>query len=296
MKKYKLIANPAAGRGKASLIAPRVRDLFRARDCFFDLEFTRGPKDATRIARAACRDYDVIVAVGGDGTINEIIPAMIETSRPLGIIPLGSGNDFVKSLNIPCNPARAVELILKERTKVIDVGKINDRYFVNAVGIGFDAAVNRESYKINHHKHGLLLYLYALVRTLGRYEPVPLILQVNSETMDEKFFLVTAGNGTTVGGGFRLTPDARTDDGLLDITIIKPISIPALLYHLPKVFLGTISRAERYARTVRTSRLLVKTRGPAPIHIDGEILITETDGNQFEIEIIPKALAVIGNF
>jgi diacylglycerol kinase (ATP) len=293
-RRYKLIANPRAGRGRASSLALRIVELFHARGQLCDLELTRGPNDAARIAQEAPVDYDVIVAVGGDGTVNEIIPGMLPSARPLAVVPAGSGNDFIKSLGVPNDLERAVDIAINGKTRTIDLGRINGRYFANGVGIGFDAAVNKASYSINHSKRGLLLYLCALFKTLGNYEPVPMDVTMNGEMSALPLFILSVGNGTTVGGGFKLTPHARLDDGLLDVTMIKPIGLLPLFWHLPKVFLGTIDRVVRYAATTRTDRLVVESRQAVPVHIDGEIYTDET--NRFEIDIVPQALTVIGNF
>jgi YegS/Rv2252/BmrU family lipid kinase len=293
IKKYKLIANPAAGRGRSRELIARIVEIFESRRAAFDLDFTRGPGDAAGMARESTGEFDVIVVIGGDGSINDIIPGMLFSPRPLGIIPTGSGNDFIKSLNISSRLESAVDTVLKGEARVIDVGTINGRFFANGVGMGFDAAVNKASYAINHSKQGLLLYVCALVRTLGKYDPVAMKITMNGETFAQDTFLLTVGNGTTVGGGFKLTPHAMVDDALLDVTIVRPLGLPMLLWHLPKVFLGTIDRV-KYASLHRTGRLIVETNGPVPVHLDGEIY--SGDGNRFEIEIIPRALRVIGNF
>ncbi|OGW42361.1 MAG: hypothetical protein A2010_08745 [Nitrospirae bacterium GWD2_57_9] len=294
MKKYRLIANPEAGRGRVSALVPRVLALFEARGASIDLAVTKSPRDAARIARESLDRYDAIVVLGGDGTVNEVLEPMLFARRPLGIIPAGSGNDFVKSLKVPANLEQAVDTILRGTTRVIDAGRINGRYFVNAAGIGFDAAVNQASYAINHSRRGLLLYLCALLRTLGRYDPVPMTVTMNGEQVDENVFLLTAGNGTTVGGGFRLTPHAALDDQLLDVTLVRAIGLLPLLWHLPKVFLGTLDRVTKYAVSKRTARLVIESSLPVPVHLDGEIYTGAE--RRFEIEVVPRALTVIGNF
>lgn len=293
-KKYKLIANPAAGRGRSRDVVLRTVEAFKSRGVRFDLELTKGPGDAANIARRALDKFEAIVVVGGDGTVNDVLPGMVFSGRPLGIVPGGSGNDFIKAIGVPDNIGKAVDLILAGKTGLIDVGRINNTYFANGVGAGFDAAVNRASYTINHSKRGLLLYFCALLKTLGKYEAVPLVVTINNTVFKENIFLLTVGNGTTVGGGFRLTPHARVDDGLLDVTVVKPLPVPVLLWHLPKVFLGTIGRVKRYATLLRTEKLVIEASGPVPIHVDGEIY--GTSETRFEIEVVPKALAVIGNF
>ncbi len=291
MKKYKLIANPAAGKGKAREAIQHVTELFKARGAAFDLELTKAPKQAAEIARRSLDQFDVIVAVGGDGTVSEIVPGMLFSPRPLGIIPSGSGNDFIKSLGIPNNIERAVDIVLRGETRVIDAGKINGTWFANGVGIGFDAAVNRASYEIDHSRRGLWLYISALVRTLGRLDPVPVKITMNGETIEQDIFLLTIGNGTTCGGGFKLTPHAKVDDGLLDVTIVKPLGLPALLWHLPKVFLGTIDKVTKYARLHRTAKLTVESAYAIPVHVDGELFSYE--GRTLELEVVPAALTVI---
>lgn len=291
MTRYKLIANPAAGRGRSREAVLAVAESFKRKGAAFDLELTTGPQQAAEIARRSLADFDVIVAVGGDGTVNELLPAMSFSGRPLGIIPAGSGNDLIKSLGIPKDLEKAVSVVLAGRTRVVDVGRINGRYFANGVGIGFDAAVNRASYEIDHSRRGLRLYLCALARTLGRFDPVPAIITMNGETIGGELFLLTVGNGTTVCGGFRLTPHARVDDGLLDVTLVRPLSVPKLLWHLPKVFRGTIDRARRYARLERTTQLRVESSVTLPVHVDGEIF--EAGSGPLHIEVVPKALTVI---
>jgi diacylglycerol kinase (ATP) len=291
MKRYKLIANPAAGRGRAREAVLRVEETLRQRGAVFDLELTTGPRQAAEIARRSLDAFDVIVAVGGDGTVNDILPGMVGSNRPLGIVPTGSGNDLIKPLGIPNDIGKAVDIVLAGRTKVIDVGKINGRYFANGVGIGFDAAVNRATYDIDHRKRGLWLYICALVRMLGRFDPVAATVSLNGRAARKDLFLLTIGNGTTVGGGFKLTPHARMDDGLLDVTTVRPLGVPTLLWHLPKVFRGTIERAKRYATLERTARLTVASDAPLPVHVDGEIF--EMDSRPLEIEIVPGALTVI---
>ncbi|HAS54910.1 MAG TPA: hypothetical protein DCS42_12720 [Nitrospiraceae bacterium] len=293
MKKYKIIANPAAGRGKSRAVVMAVLELFKQKGAIFDLELTTGPGDAANIARRACGEFDVIVAVGGDGTVNEVLPGMLFSGKPLGIVPGGSGNDFVKTLNIPNDIEKAVDIVLAGRTKVVDAGKINDRYFANGVGFGFDAAVNRASYQINHQKRGLWLYICAMVKTLGTFDAVPIKVSMNGRSMEQETFLLTVGNGTTCGGGFKLTPYAKIDDHLLDVTIVRPLGIARLLWHLPKVFLGTIDRVKKYASLDRAPKLTVEAERPVPVHVDGEMF---GEGTRYEIEVVPNALTVIGDF
>lgn len=290
MKKYMLIANPAARRGNTRLIISRTLELLAKRGVSYDLELTTGPKEAGMIARAACRDHEVIVAIGGDGTVNEVVQGMVGTDAPLGIIPGGTGNDFVRSLQIPNRLELALDIVLAGQTRRIDVGKINDTYFANNVGFGFDAAVNITAYSMDSSTGGLSLYLRALVKTLGKYRPVQLTLTMNGRTVDREAFLLSIGNGTTCGGGFKLTPHAKLDDQLLDVMLLKPLPLASLLWHFPKVFLGTIDRVS-YASQERTAELTVTSRGPVPIHVDGEVFPGKEAA--YRVSVVPRALTVI---
>ena len=294
MKKYKLIANPAAGTHRSRHIAAQVVELLGQRKVEFDLEFTAAPKHAAEIALRSCKDYEAIVAIGGDGTIHEIAGAMLDCNIPLGIIPAGSGNDLIKSLGIPNDVRAAVDILTAGQTRVIDAGTINGLCFVNVVGIGFDAAVNHNSHGFRWPASGLLRYVMALVTTLGTYSALPLTVTMDGTSTAQDLFLLTIGNGTTCGGGFRLTPHARLDDGLLDVTFVKPISVSRLLWHLPKVFQGTLERVKRYASMTRVTSLRVESAVPVPVHVDGEVYRGDT--SRLDIEVIPNALTVIGNY
>jgi diacylglycerol kinase (ATP) len=164
---------------------------------------------------------------------------------------------------------------------------------VNGVGIGFDAAVNYNTRGVRWVKTGLAVYFLAFLETLMKYKPCPMKISINGETIDQEMFLVSVGNGTTCGGGFKLTPQAKIDDGLLDITVVKPLSVPQLLRHLPKVFQGTIDTTQ-HAITRRAPGLTITSPHPLPFHVDGEIYALE--GDICEIAVVPQALTLIGNF
>lgn len=294
MKRFKLIANPASGARRSRRISALVVELLGKRNVTFDLEFTTAPKHAAEIALRSCRDFEAVVAIGGDGTIHEIAGAMLGCDIPLGVIPAGSGNDLVKSLGIPNDVPAAVEILLAGRTKMIDAGSINGLCFVNVVGIGFDAAVNHNSHGLTWPAQGLMRYVVALIKTLGTYQALPLTVTIDGQAATQDLYLLTIGNGTTCGGGFRLTPHARLDDGLLDVTLVKPITVPKLLWHLPKVFQGTLDRVKQYASMTRTAKLRVECAAPVPVHVDGEVYRGDT--TKLDIEILPNALTVIGKF
>jgi YegS/Rv2252/BmrU family lipid kinase len=292
MHRFKLIANPVSGGGRTLKVVSRAVDQLMRRGIDFDVELTNAPRHATEIALRSCDGFDAVVAVGGDGTIHEVAAGLLRCGKPLGIIPAGSGNDLVKSLGVPVPTEQAVDTLLAGRTRVIDTGMVNGLCFVNVVGIGFDAAVNHNSHGLRRPASGLMRYVVALVRTLGTYDPVRLGVTMNGSRSEERdLFLLTIGNGTTCGGGFRLTPHAKLDDGLLDVTMVRPIGVLPLLWHLPKVFGGTLDRAARYASMTTARTIRVESEAPVPVHVDGEIYRGDT--TRLQIEVLPQALTVI---
>lgn len=289
MRRYKFIANPTARRGIARSAISRLLLSLNRRGVDYDLELTTGPREAGRIAKASRDRFDVIVAVGGDGTVNEVLQGMIFSPTPFGVIPCGSGNDFVKSIGVPTDIEAAVDILLRGDSRSIDAGTINGHYFGNGVGIGFDAAVTAASRSFRRLR-GLPLYLAAVVKALRTFRPVTLSISLNGMAVREDFFLLTIGNGTTCGGGFVLTPHALVDDGILDVTVVKPMGLGEVVRALPHVFRGTIEQVPKAAMH-RTGSIIVESAGPVPVHVDGEIYDERT--RRFELAVVPNALTVI---
>jgi diacylglycerol kinase (ATP) len=232
---------------------------------------------------AARADAEVVVAVGGDGTINEVANGIIGSGKVLGVIPAGSGNDFVKSARIPTRTSEAVNVLLAGRTTCIDIGSVvtnsrighspsnsQERFFVNGVGIGFDAAVAEQT-RHTRNLSGVMLYLVAVLGTLRKYRPCQFHIEIDSDSMSGRTLLVAIGNGACAGGGFYLTPDAMLDDGLLDVCVIEAKSALQILNLVPKVMrarhVGTSGVSLQ-----RGSRIHIETEEPVLVHADGEIL------------------------
>lgn len=291
-KRYMLIGNPVAGRGNGIKVFQAATKIFGSRGLDFTSCLTEGPGDAAKITEEGIDNHDIIIGIGGDGTLNEIIRGLRLSGKPLGVIPAGSGNDFAKCLNLPGKLDDIVGVIQDGPVITADAGRFDDIYFINGVGIGFDAAVNQATKKITRLR-GFSAYFWAMIKTLSAYKPIRLRITVGVRTVEKETFLVAIGNGSACGGGFRLNPFAKIDDKLLDINILDPISIPVLLWHLPKVFLGTIGKT-RYANMSRAAVIEIESRTPFPVHIDGEFYMIGE--GKHTVEILPAALKVIGNF
>jgi YegS/Rv2252/BmrU family lipid kinase len=290
-----------AGRRRGKKILPELNGILQSKKIHFSLKVTTRPREATEIARSSALDTDVLVAVGGDGTVNEVANGALQVGKTLGVIPIGSGNDFVKMFDIPHQLNDAVEVILAGNTQLIDVGEIstfgdvttdqthNTRYFVNTVGIGFDAAVADESRKMKHLR-GLPLYLMALFRTIIKFRTPCVEMIFNNLAVNGKRFLVTIGNGTCAGGGFYLTPNAKVDDGLFDICAVDDLSIPRLLAVFPSALKGQHLRYPE-VKMYRTNKFVLKSKDRLIVHIDGEIM--SRDARCVEIGLIERRLRVI---
>ncbi len=299
--KVKMILNPNADLGRAWRAAADLRPIVD-RYGGADWAGTVYPGHASEIARqAALEGYQLVVAMGGDGTAHEVINGLMQVpaeNRPrFGIVPLGSGNDFAHSLGMHREPQAALNQIFSGRTRRIDVGLFQDNlgrheYWGNAVGIGFDATVTIRSRRFVYLR-GLLIYLVAVLQTILLNHEAP-YLQVKSdlESWEENMLMLVLCNGPREGGGFFVAPAARNDDGTLDYAGVKRVSRPMMLRLLPEVMRGTHGRFKPVRLGV-FHRIEIHSDRPLPIHIDGEIFAAfGTDVRQVTIEILPGALEV----
>ncbi len=227
------IVNPHAAKGAAAEIGHRLKKELVARGVAHEIHLSEYQGHAVELARRT--PARVVVAVGGDGTVNEVANGIVGTGKTLGIIPAGSGNDLIKSLNIPADFKASLETVFRGQIRNIDVGHVrctkngaagnggvagNDRYFVNGVGIGFDAAVAARTAEIPYLR-GAPLYIAAVFQTLGKYQPPVFKVSYGHGEREFSGLLIAIGNGVCAGGGFYLTPHAKPDDELLDICMVK---------------------------------------------------------------------------
>ncbi len=292
MKPYLLIANPNAGRGRArKLIAPLCREV-SSRLGPGRMEVTRFRGHARQLAYQVRNSGRLVIAAGGDGTIHEVVNGLLGGNCTLGIIPIGSGNDFVKMLRLPLRFREAVAVLKDHRTCRVDVGQVNDRFFPNGVGIGFDAMVVRQVEQVRWLK-GFLLYLFGVFRTLICYRNrrVHLIWE-DGEEEERDIFLLAVGNGRAMGGGFYLTPQASLTDGLLDVCMIRSLNKREALINLPRALNGNLGRLPQVSMR-RVRRLRICAKEGVPVHADGELLGLNL--KDLNIQVLPRALEVIHN-
>lgn len=291
-----LIVNPNAGRGRAGRLLGAIRNTFAESGVELRTIESRGPGDVEQQVRevAANRERAVIVA-GGDGTINEAVNGVLATGgeTALGVVPIGTGNDFAKAASIPLHWEHAAALLADRlqstgQARPVDAGRCNGRYFANVAGIGFDAEVSAVAAK-SRAPLGDAVYLLALFRTLGRLAPHALDVSLDGESAAGDFTLVSFCNGPWAGGMFQFAPAAENDDGLLDVVCVDAIRRRRIVTLLPKLLRGThLSEPEVLVRLVRSCR--IEAAEPLAWHIDGEV---QEPAARFEVELLPGALRLL---
>ena len=292
------ILNPAAGRGKAKHVHAALKKELEHSSLNYSFHLSSGPGNATTLARNASTVSSIVVAIGGDGTVNEVASGLIGTSAALAVMSEGSGNDFARIVSAPDNPNGLLKLLENPTIKKFDSGSIRlaffdgteiERAFFNSVGLGFDAAVARKVSSI-HWLRGIPLYLSALLRTLAGYKPHFLTVTNNNELWQRNYFLLCIGNGKWEGGGFMLTPNAQPDSGFLEVCGITGDNILTVLPILPLVMAGK-HLGKKYIESFNTTSLIVESSSGFPVHGDGEIFGMKV--KKVEISIFPRSLSVV---
>ena len=245
---------------------------------------------ATQIAAAAVQNkVDVVVAIGGDGTINEIARSLVHTQTALGIIPCGSGNGLARHLQIPMDPKAAIDILNQGYLNCIDYGKINNIPFFCTCGVGFDAFVSLKF--ADSGKRGLLTYLENTLHESLTYQPETYEIENEEGTVKYKAFLIACGNASQYGNNAYIAPQASLTDGLMDVTILEPftvLEVPNLSFQL---FNKTIDQNSRI-KTMRAKKIKIHRAKEGVLHFDGDPLMA---GKELEVEIIPSGLHVISS-
>ncbi|MDD5766789.1 MAG: diacylglycerol kinase family lipid kinase [Candidatus Marinimicrobia bacterium] len=292
-RKYAIIVNPIAGHGKTSRRLPLLQEITRDQDADFDYYITEYPFHAAEIADQIHEKYDAVVAYGGDGTANEVMNGLAGTPTPFGIIPDGSGNDFARCIGVSKNLAQAVKTLMQYDCRLMDLGTIGDRLFLNGVGIGFDGYVN---YRNKNTKlfRGALSYFITVLSSLAQWRPIPVQIEIDDLPVPNKFaYLLAIGNGSSSGGGLKLTPDAVINDGNFDICHIQNIPIWKILLNIGRLKTGTLGVVKE-VNIQKGKTISVKSEVPLPIHFDGEVY--DVNAKEVRVSIVPNSAMVIGEW
>jgi len=304
MTRHKVIVNPTAGRGSGERAFPEIERALHDRGVEADLCRTEAPWHAVELAQQAVKDgFEVVVAVGGDGTANEVLNGLMLAqsaglgTAAMGVLTVGRGNDFAFGAGLPLALEEGCQALAQGDRSAIDVGRVTGgqypqgRYFGNGVGIGFDAVVGFEALKMTH-LHGFVSYLVAALKTIFLYYQAPLVrIRYDDGEMTLPALMVSTMNGRRMGGGFMMAPEGQVDDGWFDLCIARQVSRAAIFALIPRFMKGT--QANHPAITsVRARRVEVSAlQGVLPAHGDGETLCV--DGQQLVMEIFPRAIQMI---
>ncbi len=287
------IVNPLSGAGADPDVASRRVALLESRltsaGVSGRVQVTTHAGHARELAaRAAADRVALVVAWGGDGTINEVAGAIAGTETVLGVVPAGSGNGFANEIGVPRQPDRAIDVALRGATRAIDAGEIDGRLFFNIAGIGFDAGVAELFNACEQGRRGLRPYLRIAATQAFRYRARRYRIELDGETFDTQALLVGFANGREYGNGMRLAPQASMEDGLLEAVVVGDRPPLARLWDARHLMLGTADRAPGLMRrSIR--RAIVETDGPMTYHVDGEIGRAE---HRISVSVRPGLLRV----
>ena len=287
-KRIIFIVNPISGTQSKNAILNWIEKIVDS-SCFnYQIMKTAYAGHAFEIATQAAADgVDIVVAIGGDGTVNEIGRALVHTQTALGIIPCGSGNGLARHLHIPLDYKNALDTILNGNIICIDYGKINNRPFFCTCGVGFDAFVSLKF--ADSGKRGLLTYLENALHESLTYKPQTYVIEDENGTAQYKAFLIACGNASQYGNNAYIAPNASLTDGFMDVTILQPftvLDVPALSFQL---FNKTINQNSRI-KTLRTKKIKIHRSEPGVIHFDGDPVMEAKD---LEVELVPQALHMV---
>jgi len=286
-----LIVNLIAGRGRCKALFPKVRAELDHRNIQYELHYTNEPQEAIDAARMGIEaGYRRIVAMGGDGTVNEVVNGLHGADAVLGVIPAGTGNDFVRMLGIPSDPFHSLDVLEHSSERVMDLGRIaGDRYFINGVGIGLDAHVARRVLEMERLQ-GAAAYLAAAIQAVFSFKAFPVSIRSDDWEADLTCLSLGVANGIYAGGGFKLAPKADIEDSLIDIAAIGDFPKLERLVRLPQARAGKhLELSKVHYRQL--SKAEISSEAKLVAHVDGEPYRLPRE--PFTVESVPNALRVL---
>jgi YegS/Rv2252/BmrU family lipid kinase len=288
IKKVHVIINPVSGAGSKARVVEMITSRCLSSEVALDLLYTERMGHATELARKAIdAGADCVIAVGGDGTVNEIAKTLLHSDVALGIIPKGSGNGLARELNIPMDTRGAVDVIFANHYSVIDACKANDMVFFCTCGVGFDATISAEFAKETHR--GSLAYVKAFVEEYLNYSPEVYEVHIDDHTIKEKAFLIACANASQYGNNAFIAPHADVSDGQMDVTILSPFTamdIGALAFQM---FTKTLDKSSKI-KTYKTRTAHISLQKDGVMHVDGESVKVS---KEIELSVIRSALKVL---
>lgn len=289
MRKYLFILNPFAGPGKKKNDLIDLIDHYLAPTGYgYEFAFTVKAGDATRVARQAVEEgFNIVVAIGGDGTVNEVAGGLINSEGQLGIIPMGSGNGIARSLKIPLSTQESIEFLLAPKVLTIDVGRANHKHFIGVSGLGFDALIGHKFQKFG--LRGPFPYFFIGLNEFSKYRPQKYILELEGAQFEKEALIIVFANTRQYGNGAIIAPEADPSDGYIDICILEPLSYLQATHHVSLLFRGTINKSHLYFHKKCKSVKVHTENSLMYLHRDGE---PDEPTRSLEVKIIEQALKV----
>ena len=286
------VLNPVADRGRSGDRRGFVSRFLEERGVAATWHVTQGPGHASSIV-AGLPDGALVVAVGGDGTVREVAAACVGRDLVMGVLPLGSGNDYIKALGVDPDLGRALEVLVGGKVRVVDAGEVNGVRFNNGLGIGFDAEVAAGVAEAPAYLGGTGRYMWSVGRLLWSFRCHEAMLRLDGgEVVEAKTILVAAAIGTTYGARFRLAPEARLDDGLFDVVWSEEVNQAEVLRLIPATLWGTLLKHPK-VHLARAREVGAQFTEEVPAHVDGEIL---EPTRVFRARVLPRALRVLAPY
>jgi YegS/Rv2252/BmrU family lipid kinase len=283
-RKALLIINPISGGKKKDGVPQLIKKYL---DADATVVFTNGASHANEMATQAIDTYDMVVAVGGDGTVNETASALVGSNTMLGIVPCGSGNGLSRFLHIPMDIQESIENLNTGKTALIDSAQADGKPFFNMAGMGFDAHI--ATVFAHGKKRGFITYIKSSLQEILKYKPQIYHIEIDGVIYEREAFMLSFANSSQYGNNAHISPQASVQDGLIDVCIIKPFP----LWRFPamgiRMFTKTADRS-KFVEIIKGAHIIVKRNEPGPIHLDGEPMQA---GAQVEINVLPGSLKVI---
>lgn len=290
-RKIAFIVNPISGTQDKESVLNLIEQKLDADKFDYKIVRTEYAGHATILARefAERKGYDAVVAIGGDGTVNEIARSLVKTTTAFGVIPCGSGNGLARHLHIPMDRAKAIQIINQFYVERLDYGTVNGTPFFCTCGVGFDAFVSSKFAMSG--KRGILTYIENTLREGLKYRPDTYEIEIEGETSKYKAFLIACANASQYGNNAYIAPHASMSDGLMDVTIMEPFTVLEAPQIAIQLFNRTLNHNSRI-KTFRCKNIHIRRENPGVVHFDGDPMMTGTD---IDVQLIEKGLNVIIN-
>lgn len=286
-KRVLFLINPISGVGRKNVVEKIVKEELDIRTLDYEIIYTQYHGHANELAIAAANEVDVVVAVGGDGTVNEVGAGLVSSNTALAIVPTGSGNGLARHLDIPLKIKQAVSIINDLNYMMIDVLKVNDHYSLNVAGIGFDAFISKKFSQVK--SRGPLQYMRLITKEFPGYKSESYRLIIDGHLIEREAFLVSFANSSQWGNNVHIAPGAQIDDGLIDVCVVADFP----KYEGPALLISLLDQSidkNKYDEIIRARKIHIRHDTPLLGHVDGEPLILGTD---VDISILPLSLKVV---